>query len=271
MVLIMNNQQLQQQISEQLSQNIQLHERANNMLMLSMPFKFPDGDQYSIYINELENGLIRISDCANTIMRLSYDTPDVEKYFNGNRGQLMDQILKEYKIIQEDGNFYIDVAIKEFAQGIFRLTHALSQIYDLSYLDRDRVRSTFYEDLERMLNDIIKDKAIEKYNDYKAPDLAHAENYIIDYALTKPNTAIEPLFLFGVPSIDKAKLVTITLHYFWRNKYKMRSLIIFENQEQIGNKHLIRLMDSNIGGSQVSSIELREPIQNNIERHFDAA
>ena len=104
--------------------------------MISTPFSYPDGDHYSIYIKEMGTGLIRISDEANTMMRLSYNTPDVNKYFKGDRGKLMEQILREHKITEDDGNFYVDVPISRIAEGLFQLGQALNKIYDLSYIGR---------------------------------------------------------------------------------------------------------------------------------------
>lgn len=266
----MNQQQLQEKLCQQLCADIKLVERQNGKKMISSPFFYPDGDRYSIYLQETGTGKVRISDEANTMMRLSYYTPDVDKYFKGSKGKLMGQILGEHKINEDNGNFYVDVSVEQMARGIFNLSQALGQIYDLSYLNRDRLASTFYKDLKELLEQIVSDKpAIKLEQDYRVPDLENSDNYRIDYSLQ--GSQEKPLFLFGVPNQDKAKLVTITLQYLFIHKVPKSTLLVFENSEDISPKHLGRLMDANIAGSQVSSISSREPIEQNITSLLEAA
>ncbi len=263
----MNKDQLQKELCRQLCTDIKLIERQNGKKMISNPFSYPDGDHYSIYLQETDVGKVRISDGADTMMRLSYYTPNVDGYFKGNKGKLMNQILAENQINEDNGNFYVDVSVEQISQGIFRLSQALNQVYDLSYLNRDRFSSTFYRDLKELLEQIISDKPdIKLEQDYQVPDLDNSENYIIDYYLKKEEGI--PLFLFGIPNQDKAKLVTITLQHFFIHEIQKSTLLIFENQEEIPSKHLSRLIDANIAGSQVSSIDSRKPIEQNIESYL---
>ena len=256
---------LQQRICDQLCSDIRLIEKDNGKLMLSTPFVYPDGDHYSIYLREIHPGTIRISDEANTIMRLSYETANIDRYFSGTRGELMKQILREHQVQEEQGNFYIDVSVDEVSQGVFILGQALTEIYSLSYLDRERPENTFYDDLEDTLKSIIRNTDIKLYRNHLAPDLLNAENYIIDYSLINKDKT--PFFLFGVPSVDKAKLVTIILQYLHIQKYRMRTFLVYQNQEKFPAKHLSRLTEANIDGSQVSSLE-KKPIEQNINNHF---
>ena len=77
----MNDDDLKKELCRQLCADIQLKKREDETLMISTPFSYPDGDQYSIYLKKIKAGEIRVSDGANTIMRLSYETPDVSKFF----------------------------------------------------------------------------------------------------------------------------------------------------------------------------------------------
>lgn len=259
-----SKEELERTLCEKLCADIRLIERPNRKWMISVPFSYPDGDRYSIYLDVISPGKIRISDGANTMMRLSYDTPNVSKFFKGGIGKLMDRILRENDIQESDGNFYVDTPVDKISPVLFRFTQALSQIYDLSYLSRDRKTSTFYKDFEILLERIVKNYDIVLEKDYLVPGLENTQNYPIDYALQRngsPN-----LFLFGVPGVDKAKLVTITLQYLFIHRKRTSTLIVFENQEEISSNHLGRLMDANVGGSLVSSIHSTEAIEQNIER-----
>lgn len=265
----MNKAALQEELCRQLCSDVRLVER-DGKLMISNQFMYPDGDHYSIYLKDTGVGKVRISDGANTMMRLSYDTPDVDKYFKGNRGDLMQQILREHQVQEDDGDFYMEISIDKISDGLFRLGQALSQIYDLSYLNRDRAPSTFYEDLEALLNKIVSKYPVVLEKDHVVPDLQeNAENYSIDYSLRKGERA--PLFLFGIPTAEKAKLVTITLQHLLIEKIDMQALLIFKNQEDLRPGDLSRLVNANVGGSQVSSISATAPIEQNIERYVNAA
>lgn len=260
----MNKDDLQKEICRQLCADIQLVKRENGRLMISTPFSYPDGDHYSIYVEETIHGTVRLSDEANTMMRLSYDTPDVNKYFKGNRGDLTKQILRENKVEEDNGNFYVDISVSKIADGIFRLGQALSQVYDLSYLSRDRLVSTFYEDMGKVINQIISQFPVTLEKDYRVPDLENAAIYPVDYSLQEQDKTI--LFLFGVPNADKAHLVTIILQHFLIQALRTPTLLIFEDQEKLPPKHLSRLMDANVGGSQVSSLSAVDAIEQNIAR-----
>ena len=261
----MNKEDFQKELCRQLCTDIQLVKREDSMWLISNQFSYPDGDNYSIYLKEISAGQFRLSDEANTMMKLSYDTPNVDKYFKDNRGSLMEQILRENQIQEDDGNFYVDVSVDKISEGIFRLGQALSQIYDLSYLNRDRAQSTFYKTLEQLLKTIVSQYPIKLEKDYIVPDLDNAKNYVIDYSLQKESEKY-PLLLFGIPSVDKAKLVNITLQHLRIHEFYMPTLLIFENQEDLPPSHMSRLMDANVGGSLVSSIEAKGPIENNIQR-----
>ena len=264
----MNQDDLQKELCRQLCADIQLVEREDKTLMISNPFSYPDGDQYSIYLKEIDAGRIRLSDKANTMMRLSYDTPDIEKYFKGNRGELMQKILLENKIQEEDGNFYIDTSVDKIAESIFRLGQALNQIYDLSYLNRDSSTSTFYQELEELLNKIVSEYPVKLVKDYVVPNLENAENYVIDYSLQQDEKFT--LFLFGIPNLDKAQFVTITLQRLLLQKFNTPTLLIFKEQENIPPKRLSRLTDANVGGSQVSSLGAIKSLEQNIKRYVVA-
>ena len=265
----MNHDLLQKELCQQMCADIKLVERGNRKEMISNPFSFPDGDQYSIYLQEIDGGKVRISDEANTMMRLSYYT-DVGQSFKGSKGKLAAQILGEHKINEDNGNFYVDVSVEQISRGVFRLSQALNRIYDLFYLDRVPLTSPFYKDLKELLEQIVSDNpALHLAQDYRVPNLENSDNYIIDYSLKGRKEV--PLFLFGVPDQDKAKRVTITLQYLFSHKVPKSTLLIFENQEEIPPGHLSRLIDANVAGSQVSSIGSRVSIEDNITSLLDAS
>ena len=83
------------------------------------------------------------------------------------------------------------------------------------------------------------------------PEVPNAESYKVDYMIESKSNV--PLFLYGVPNRDKARLTTIMLGYFHRQKLPFESIIIFENQAEIPRVDLARLSD--VGGDMISSLE----------------
>ena len=98
--------------------------------------------------------------------------------------------------------------------------------------------------------------------DYTLPNHADAESYPIDFRIEGRRA---PLFLFGVASRDKARLVTIILEHWLRAKIEFDSLLIFQDQQIIPRLDLARL--SNVGGEQVASLDASEDFQRKIIKY----
>ena len=62
-----------------------------------------------------------------------------------------------------------------------------------------------------------------------------------------------PLFLYGVPNRNKARLTTIMLSHFHRHGLQFESMLVFEDQSEIPRLDLARLSD--VGGEMISSLE----------------
>ena len=83
------------------------------------------------------------------------------------------------------------------------------------------------------------------------PEVPNADAYPVDYRIEGKSGV--PLFLYGVPNRDKARLTTIMLGHFHRHELDFESIIVFENQSEIPRGDLARLSD--VGGDMVSSLE----------------
>lgn len=129
------NKILQKLFLSQIANEFKFHQFKNGKFVIYSPFIFPDTEGHSISLKLTDSGKVRLSDNATTIMRLSYDTPDVENYYKGDKGSIMKQTLELHGINEDDGEFYIEVETKDIANGVLKLYQALIEIYDLSYLD----------------------------------------------------------------------------------------------------------------------------------------
>lgn len=238
--------------------DVDIIQKNEHLLMIDTPFYFSDGDPYQIYIKERPAGIVRLTDMGHTLMHLSYEN-DINKFRDGTRGKLFDQIMSEFEISENDGEFYIDDEINNLSKNIFRLGQALTKISDLTFLNRARAESTFYEDLTEQLYRIIDSDKIIK--DYNYPLIDNPQDYPIDYYI---QGKYAPLFLFGIPNRDKARLTTITLERLLRVKADFDSLLIFSDQSSIPKQDLARL--SNAGGEMIASLDAEDDISRKVLR-----
>ena len=218
-----------------------------NLAIVQTPFYFPDGDTYQIYLKEMPGGILRLTDMGHTLMHLSYEN-DVDKFRTGTRGVLFQQILSEMFIGEDNGEFYIETTIDGLPIAILRFGQALTKINDLTFLNRARTESTFYEDLKESLEKIIPSDKVQP--DYVYVGMDNATDYPIDYYIEGKHA---PLYVFGVPGKDKARLTTIVLERLLRAKVDFDSLIVFSDQSSIPSSDLARL--TNTGGEMIASLD----------------
>ena len=86
------------------------------------------------------------------------------------------------------------------------------------------------------------------------PDVPNAQAYPVDYRIEGKSGV--PVFLYGVPNRDKARLTTIMLSHFHRHALRFESILVFEDQGAISRTDLARLSD--VGGDMISSLASHE-------------
>ena len=232
--------------------------RPDGNLMLRTEFTFPDGDAFPFHVSEIPAGGVRLSDLGHTLMHISYDH-EIDAFLQGTRGMLLERILAESDVSLDGGSFYIDAPLTQLPKAIFGLGQTLTRIYDLTLLSRSNVGSTFYDDLADCLFGLIDEAKLER--DF-VPDVPNGEAYPVDYRIDSSSGA--PLFIYGVPNRDKARLTTIMLGHFHRHDLDFESIIIFENQAEIPRVDLARLSD--VGGDLISSLDSVEDLNRKLLR-----
>ena len=260
----LNPQALQKLLCERLCENVGVEQRADGELMLQSYFQFPDGDHYPIYLSKAESGGLRLSDRGHTLMHLSYEH-DVDSFLDGTRGMLLENIMGESGLQwdKDGGAFCLDTSPESLSENIFQFGQALTRVYDLSLLSRSRVGSVFYDDLKELLSNLLDEDRFQR--DYQ-PDVPNASAYLVDYRIECQDNV--PLFLYGIPNLDKARLTTIMLSHFHRHELSFNSILIFENQAEIPRKDLARLSD--VGGDMISSLEASEDFERKLGRYTAA-
>ena len=248
---------LQEALCNMLCADIKLVEH-NGLLIMETPFYFPDGDPYQIYLKEMPGGVLRLTDMGHTMMHLSYEN-DTSKFREGTRGRLFEQIKSEFGLGEDNGEFYIESKTNGLGSAIFKFGQALTKLNDLTFLNRFRTESTFYDDLHEQLNRLVDEDKIQR--DYFYSEIENAHDYPIDYRI-EGKTA--PLFLFGISGRDKARLTTIILERLLRANVDFDSLLIFSDQQSIPKADLARL--SNAGGEMIASLDAEADLARKLNR-----
>ncbi|MCY3809558.1 MAG: hypothetical protein OXG58_09090 [Gemmatimonadetes bacterium] len=118
-------------------------------------------------------------------------------------------------------------------------------------VSREQVRSAFREDLRAFLADSVAEDRLTF--DWRDDDRDPKGIYRADCRVEYPRT---PLFVFGLATDGRTRDATITLLQYEKWGLPFRSLVIFEDQRQIGRNALARLTDvcdrqySSLGGNE---------------------
>ena len=232
----MNPTVVKEDFKKRVCQQIELEQEGENRFRVVTPFRFQDGDHYGIVLKRESAGWI-LTDEAHTLMHLSYwlDEDDIE---SGNRHEILQGSLAAYAVANRGGELVIPVTEERFGDALFDFIQALSKVSDISFLSRERVRSTFIEDLEAFLrSQVSEDRLSVNWTD---PTHDPHKKYPVDYRI---NQIVRPLFIYALPNENHVQEAMINLLTFERWGLKFQSLGIFEEQEGINRKVLAKFTD----------------------------
>ena len=254
----MNIAELEAQLCKTLCGAVHVRSSGNALWRVETPWTFPDGDTYSIYISPAPTGGLRVSDQGLTMMQLSYEN-DLAKFREGTRGKLLAQIVADVGMSEDDGEFYLDTTLDDLGATIMRLGQALTRVHDVTFLNRIRAENTFYEDLREKLHSIVGAERLTE--NYVVPDIARAGDYPVDYLISGGNA---PLYLFGVPNRDKARLATIILQHLNAANVDFRSMIVYQNMVDVPRIDVSRL--TNAANDAIASLDATEDFERKLLR-----
>ncbi|TCT10954.1 uncharacterized protein DUF1828 [Paralcaligenes ureilyticus] len=195
-------------------------------------------------------------------MRLSYEN-DLSKLLSGARQKLFTSVLLESGLQEGDGEIFIEVPADSLSHALFTLSQGVIRLEDLGLWTQNRVESTFYDDLRRLIVETVPTEDLAE--DYIVPNVPAAENYPVDFFI---KTNGNPLYLFGVLSKDKAMLSTIIIQHLRASGAKFDAMIVYQDIDSIPKQHTKRLMSA--ANDTVASIDDHDAIKEKI-KHRRAA
>ena len=227
-----------------------------NRFRVFTPFQFDDGDHLAIVLKR-ENGNWILSDEGHTYMHLTYSM-EAEDLQKGTRQKIISKALSSFNVDDCEGELRIVIEDEKYGDALYSFVQALLKITDVTYLSRERVKSTFLEDFRAFLTDTLPEE--RRQFDWFHPKHDPQGNYIVDCRVNKMS---KPLFIYGLLNDDRTRDATIDLLQFEKWDLQNHSLAIFEDQENINRKVLARFSD--VCDKQFSSLNDKDRIEKYIK------
>ena len=227
---------IEQDFHEKVSQEVRLAAEGIERFRVFTPFLFDDGDHLAVVLKR-EGPVWVLSDEAHTFMRLTYDIDEVDLQ-RGTRQKIIANTLSTFRIEDRDGELILPVPDEQYGNALFSFVQGILKISDVSYLSRERVRSTFNDDFQDFLSKSIPEdrRNFDWFDSVRDPD----GRYSVDCRI---NGMSRPLFVHALSNDGNVRDATIALLQFEKWEIPFRSLAIFEDQESINRKVLARFSD----------------------------
>ena len=232
----MTVESIERDFRDKVSAQIRLAAEGVDRFRVMTPFLFDDGDHLAIVLKR-EGPRWVLSDEAHTYMHLTYDL-DEKDLQTGTRQKIISNALSLFEIQDREGELVLDVPDSRYGDALYSFVQALLRISDVSYLSRERVKSTFMEDFRALLSETLPEERLR----FAWSDPTHDPHsmYVVD---CRVNGTPRPLFVHALGSDGRTRDATIALLQFEKWGLAFRSLAVFEDQESINRKVLARFTD----------------------------
>lgn len=202
-----------------------------------VPFEFADGDGLVIRLRRLDNERWEWTDMGHTYMHLSY-IMDLDTLTTGPRAETLESVKKRFDIEDRDGELVRASDPATLGEDLFRFSQALIEVADLRTQTRERIKSTFRDDLERVLTERFTERLSKGWHEATHDPDGH---YQVDFMI---NHLQRPIAVFGVPADHAALSATVTLLKLREWNIDVFASIVHEDQTKLSGNVLARLTDA---------------------------
>ena len=232
----MNTAVIEKSFREKVCAKVRIVVEGDERFRVFTPFLFEDGDHLAIVLKKRENAWV-LSDEGHTYMHLTYDL-DEKDLQKGTRQKIISGALASFRVADQDGELIARVVEERFGDALFSFVQALLKVTDVSFLTRERVRSTFMEDFQSLMEETVPDaRRVFNWHD---PARDPQASYAVDCRI---NGMRRPLMVFALPNDDRTRDATIALLQLEKWGTVHQSLGVFEDQEEVNRKVLARFTD----------------------------
>lgn len=249
-------------LREKVSKEINLISEGMDRYRLFTPFTFSDGDLFNILLKQKGTEWY-LTDEGDTFMHLSYKMEERD-IARGTRAEIIAGVQEMFNIENRGGELVFHIQDNRFGDALFSFLQAITKISDITYLSRERARSTFYEDFRALMENTIPSK--HRNFEWHHPKFDPPANYSADLRV---NDRATPLYIFAIESYHKADAATIALLTYEKWGIAGNSIGIYEDQRSIARKSVARFSD--VVDKQFSTLyanedRIGEYIQRSLER-----
>ncbi|HHW93446.1 MAG TPA: DUF1828 domain-containing protein [Clostridiaceae bacterium] len=233
--MIMEDRILQKHLSEILGRDAAIYPVAPGRLQLAVPYYHADGDPMEIYaLSGSEDGTVVLTDCAMTLMRLSYTETISDSLVDDIK-----KLVNQYGFDFEGGQISTKAPIGSLSSYIANFAMTISKVMGLSQLSKNRNVSKFKENVDAFIMQNLK-----KYNPQKDYVIDDQDDVKADYRLVNPTAKDIQLFIFPIINTSNAIEVWGTLQFCLNAKILFRSLVACENHSKLSNVALKRMANN---------------------------
>ncbi len=250
---------IEQDFIDKISAKVRLLADGKERFRVLTPFQFEDGDQLVIVLKKVGERWI-LSDEAHTYMHLTYDI-DEKLLHSGTRRKLISNALSMFDVEEHNGELILDVSDARYGDALYDFVQALLKIIDVTYLSKERVKSTFMDDFRALLHEKVVPATRMAFN-WRDRVRDPKGNYTVDCLI---NGMPQPLLVYALANDSKTRDATIALHQFKEWEVPFSSLGIVKDEKATTHKVLARFRDV----CETCFININESYES-IEQYLDA-
>lgn len=250
----MNQSEVERAFKESVCDEVELAPEGIDRYLVHVPFTFADGDHYVVLLKR-DDGQPAcaehadrwvLTDEGHTFMHVSYEVPEFDR---GTRRAIIDRVLAGLGIEDRQGELRLLIPEGRYGDALFSYLQAITRITDVSFLARERVRTTFLEDFQELVQQAATNREVRF--GYAHPIHDPERRYPVD---ARVNGAIgRQILVFAISNDDQCRDATITLYRWESWGERFHPVAIFRDQTEINRVVLARFSD--VAERQFSSLE----------------